>query len=72
MRELHANLSKAVEEKLEGLSRGRDAQELSDAIKEAIRLSDKYADITPEPYILPLDAMAGFPVRPQVKKMLAV
>ena len=40
------------------------------ALKEAFRLADLYADIEPEPYILPLDALAGsvpFPCKIEVK-----
>jgi len=62
-----SNISEAVKGKLEDLSHEHETHDLSDAIEEAILLSDRYADITPEPYILPLDAMAGFPVRSKVK-----
>jgi hypothetical protein len=30
------------------------------SISEAIKLADRYSDITPEVYIYPIDAMAGF------------
>lgn len=40
---------------------------LSDpAVMEAMRLADLYEDIKPSEYILPLDAMAGFPVQAKV------
>ena len=34
----------------------------SPEVEEAMRLADMYAAIKPQEYILPLDAMAGFPV----------
>ena len=36
------------------------------AVKEAMRLADLFEDIKPSEYILPLDAMAGFPVQTKI------
>jgi hypothetical protein len=39
---------------------GSSRQILSEEILEAIRLADMFPDVKPEPYILPLDALAGY------------
>ena len=45
-------------------------QFLSDpAMQNALRLADMYEDIKPVEYILPLDAMAGFPVQAKAKNL---
>jgi hypothetical protein len=37
-----------------------DAQLFSHEVLNAMKLADMYADIQPLPYVLPLDALAGF------------
>ena len=37
-------------------------------ILDAMRLADQFSSVEPEPYILPLDALAGFPATNQFQK----
>lgn len=56
-------LKDTVEKCLESAAAVKNKKFLDDpAIAEASRLADVYENIKPNDYILPLDAMAGFPV----------
>ncbi|MCA3002797.1 MAG: hypothetical protein ACK5RJ_13940 [Burkholderiales bacterium] len=58
-----ATLAEMVEKCLESAEAEVSKKLLADAaIREASRLADMYEHIKPSDYILPLDAMAGFPV----------
>ena len=41
---------------------GNADQVLSPEAAHAMKLAEQFSEIQPEPYVLPLDAMAGFPV----------
>lgn len=42
--------------------RSEDELIFSPAVLEAMRLADAFAQVTPQEYVLPLDALAGFPM----------
>lgn len=51
-----------------------NSEMFSDEVREAMAMADKFSTIEPEPYILPLDALAGFPTASIIKmnKMLDI
>ena len=56
-------LVKAVQDRLDHMG---GHLELSAELVAAERLSDQFADVKPDAYVLPLDAMAGFSAAPAV------
>lgn len=53
-----SRLSEAVKERIHEVAKG-EASNATELLR-AEQLSEQYAEVTPETYILPLNAMAGF------------
>jgi hypothetical protein len=58
-----------VQDKLAEL-RDHHLGQLADPLAEAERLSDLFADVRPQPYIVPIERYAGLPVYGEAKSVI--